>query len=100
MSYIIGQNNNPYVNFLLNPGESASIWWDGFGQDGVGYNTGSAFPSSVYTESNRVVTDNVGMEWSASAGPSGVVYTIDLHAENSLGTGIQAVFRVQIGSLQ
>jgi hypothetical protein len=99
MSTIIGANNNPLVSFTLNPGEPARIWWWGFGPDGVGYNIGSAFPSSLYTVSNRVVTDNNGMEWVDWAGPSGVLYTVDLHAEDSQGTGNIAAFRIQIGQL-
>jgi hypothetical protein len=99
MSYIIGANNNPLVNFTLNPGDSTRIWWYGFGPSGVGYNTGFAFAPSIFTVSNRIVVDNNAMEYAEWAGASGVLYTVDLHAEDSRGTGIAAVYRIEIGEL-
>lgn len=99
MSYIIGANNNPLVNFTLNPGDPARIWWYGFGPDGVGYNVGFAFAPSIWTVSNRIVVDNNAMEYADWAGPSGVLYTVDLHAEDARGTGIAAVYRIEIGEL-
>ena len=99
MSYIIGANNNPLVNFTVNPGDGIRVWWYGFGPDGVGYNVGFAFAPSIWTVSNRIVVDNNALEYVDLAGPSGVLYTVDLHAEDSRGTGIAAAFRIEIGQL-
>ncbi|GLE53454.1 hypothetical protein [Mycobacterium montefiorense] len=93
MSQIIG-DHNPLVNFTLNPGAGVQVWWTGVGA----YNIGFPFPSAVWTQSSRVVADSHSMDWSRGAGPSGIVYTVNLHAEGN-GTGSPAAFRVQIGQL-
>jgi hypothetical protein len=105
MSYIIGANNNPYVNFTLSPGHSTRIWWYGYGKDGVSYNVGFAFPTAFWeAQGNRVVVDNNAMQW-AKQDPNGnpiggghTFYTADLHAENTSNMG-PALFRFQIGEL-
>jgi len=98
MSTIIGANNDPLASFTLEPGKPVRIWWYGFGEGGIGYNVGFPFPSVIKTLSNRVVADNHGME-SVDFSSTGLIYTVDLHAEDSLGGDEFAVFRIEIGSL-
>ena len=95
MSQIFGSNNNPLDNFTLDPGKSMRMWWYGFGNSL--YNVGfPCFPSLV-SPSNRIVTDDHGMEWSDDH--NDWLYTTDVHAEASQGNAQPADFRMWVGLL-
>lgn len=96
MSLIFGSNNDPLDSFTLDPGSAMRLWWWGFDEE---YNVGFPFTPSIATASNRVVTDDHGMEWVEWSDHDGLLYTTDVHAEDSRGTGVAAVFRMQIGHL-
>ena len=95
MSQIIGDNHNPLVNFLLNPGQSTRFWWTGGDAHFV---VGFPFPSAVFTQASRVVATEATMEWAQGVGGDGLVYGTNLRAESN-GTGAPAVFRMQVGQL-
>jgi hypothetical protein len=96
MSLIFGSDGDPLVNFTLDLGSTMRLWWWGFGEQ---YNVGFPFAPSIATVSNRVVADNHGMEYVEWPDHTGLLYTTDVHAEDTRHTGIAAVFRMQIGHL-
>jgi hypothetical protein len=93
MPRIIG-DHDPLTGFTLNPGAGVQVWWTGVDAHNIGF----PFPSAVWTRSSRVVADSHSMDWSRRAGPSGIVYTVNLHAAGN-GTGSPAPFRAEIGRL-
>lgn len=94
MSTIIG-DGNPLVNFTLSPGSSTRIWWYGFGGASIGFPVNPVF----FQISNRLVAINHGMEAVNQPDFQGPLYTVDVTAEDTLGDGSPAAYRIQIGNL-
>ena len=93
MSLIIG-NGNPFVNFSVTPGSPPfRFFWYGFNGANVGFPIGP----SLFTLANRVVARDHAMEFMDTSDFVGNRFTLDLYGEDTTGTGIAGVFRMQIG---
>jgi hypothetical protein len=92
MSLIIG-NGNPFVNFSVSPGATFRFFWFGFNGANIGFPIGP----SLFTLSNRIVATGHGMEFMETPDFIGNRFTLDVVGEDTTGTGIDGVFRMQIG---
>ncbi len=93
MAWIIGPS--PGTNFTILPGGPPirhSFWW---GPLGNGPQVGFAMPPNIATAGNRVVSSNQAVE----EGDSGIVYTVDVSCEDTVGTGRGAAYQLIVGSL-